>query len=87
MTSARTHLNARLNQVIILARVITGEDHVIVMARGIEILYNLLQCDNYQTQELAANSIASLAHTRAGYRLTFYFFYFFYFLQPRQSTN
>ncbi|XP_063693429.1 ankyrin and armadillo repeat-containing protein-like [Bolinopsis microptera] len=53
-------------QVIILARVMTGEDHVLVMAQGIQILYQLLQSDNELIQELAANNIASLAHTRAG---------------------
>ena len=36
------------------------------MARGIEILYDLLQSEDELIQELAANNIASLAHTRAG---------------------
>jgi len=44
----------------------TGEDHVLVMAQGIQILYQLLQSENELIQELAANNIASLAHTRAG---------------------
>ena len=48
----------------------SGEDHVVIMARGIETLHGLLHSESELIQELAANNIASLAHTRAGITVT-----------------
>ncbi|KAM8934165.1 ankyrin and armadillo repeat-containing protein [Pelodytes ibericus] len=52
-------------QIVILARIIVDMDQVSLSARGVNILTELLKSTNPDTLMLAAELIASLAHTRA----------------------
>ncbi|XP_056093700.1 ankyrin and armadillo repeat-containing protein [Rhinichthys klamathensis goyatoka] len=53
-------------QIVVLARVIGGSDEVTLTARGVTDLVELLQSDQSTTVVIAAQLLASLAHTRAG---------------------
>eukprot|EP00058_Branchiostoma_floridae_P008346 XP_002593834.1 hypothetical protein BRAFLDRAFT_75707 [Branchiostoma floridae] len=52
--------------VVVLARVIVDQDQVMLTARGVTQLVELLQSDDDNTVVLAASLMGSLAHTRAG---------------------
>ncbi|XP_071948397.1 ankyrin and armadillo repeat-containing protein-like [Antedon mediterranea] len=53
-------------QIVILARVIVDEDQVTLSALGVTSLVRLLTSESDDTNILAGNLLASLAHTRAG---------------------
>ncbi|XP_050975889.1 ankyrin and armadillo repeat-containing protein isoform X1 [Labeo rohita] len=53
-------------QIVVLARVISGSDEVTLTARGVTLLVELLQSDQYTTVVVTAELLASLVHTRAG---------------------
>ncbi|KAK7154459.1 hypothetical protein R3I94_007704 [Phoxinus phoxinus] len=53
-------------QIVVLTRVIGGSDEVTLTARGVTDLVELLQSDQSTTVVIAAQLLASLAHTRAG---------------------
>ncbi|KAK2904788.1 hypothetical protein Q8A67_006587 [Cirrhinus molitorella] len=53
-------------QIVVLARVISGSDEVTLTARGVTVLVELLQSNQFTTLVITAQLLASLVHTRAG---------------------